>query len=159
MRPGPVAAYRVRVISYEWRGAVGNAELNALHAEAFGHEVLAEDWRGQLARHSLGWVCARDGSDGAGGDGAGGADGAHGAALVGFVNVPWDGGTHAFILDTMVARRARHRGIGAASVAVAADGARAAGCEWLHVDFTPELRGFYFGSCGFRPTDAGLIAL
>ena len=143
-----MAAYRVRVISYEWRGAVGNAELNALHAEAFGHEVLTEDWRGQLARHSLGWVCARDDSDGA-----------DGAALVGFVNVPWDGGTHAFILDTMVARQARHRGIGAALVAAATNGARAAGCDWLHVDFTPELRGFYFGSCGFRPTDAGLIAL
>jgi GNAT superfamily N-acetyltransferase len=130
------------VISYEWRGPVSNAELSALHAEAFGHEVVDEDWRGQLARHSLGWVCARDGG-----------------GLAGFVNVPWDGATHAFILDTMVARHARRRGIGTRLVAVAADRARAAGCDWLHVDFTPGLRGFYLDSCGFATTDAGLIAL
>ena len=142
MRPRPAATYRVWVISYEWRGPVSNAELNALHAAAFGHEVLAEDWAAQLDRHSLGWVCARDGG-----------------ALAGFVNVPWDGGMHAFILDTMVARHARRRGIGTRLVAVAVDGARAAGCEWLHVDFTPGLRGFYLDGCGFRGTDAGLIAL
>jgi GNAT superfamily N-acetyltransferase len=130
------------MISYEWRGPVSNAELNALHAEAFDHEVLTEDWRGRLARHSLGWVCARDGG-----------------ALAGFVNVPWDGGTHAFILDTMVAKTARRRGIGARLVAVAAGNARATGCEWLHVDFPPDLRAFYLDGCGFRPTDAGLIAL
>ena len=41
----------------------------------------------------------------------------------------------------------------------AAAGARAAGCDWLHVDFRPELAAFYLDSCGFRPTDAGLIAL
>jgi hypothetical protein len=35
----------------------------------------------------------------------------------------------------------------------------AAGCEWLHVDFEPELRRFYLDACGFRPTDAGLIRL
>ena len=29
--------------------------------------------------------------------------------------------------------------------------ARAAGCEWLHVDFEDHLRPFYFGSCGFTP--------
>jgi len=36
---------------------------------------------------------------------------------------------------------------------------RAAGCEWLHVDFDAHLRDFYVGACGFRPTHAGLIAL
>ena len=41
----------------------------------------------------------------------------------------------------------------------AAAGARRAGCEWLHVDFDPEYRTFYFDVCGFEPTDAGLIAL
>jgi len=56
-------------------------------------------------------------------------------------------------------RPARVAAYGFRLVAVAAEGARAAGCDWLHVDFTPELRGFYFGSCGFRPADAGLIAL
>jgi hypothetical protein len=37
--------------------------------------------------------------------------------------------------------------------------ARAAGCEWLHVDFDPHLRSFYFAACGFMPTDAGVIRL
>jgi hypothetical protein len=37
--------------------------------------------------------------------------------------------------------------------------AREAGCEWLHVDFDDHLRDFYFDACGFKPTNAGLIAL
>jgi hypothetical protein len=41
----------------------------------------------------------------------------------------------------------------------AARHAKAAGCEWLHVDFEPDLASFYFDACGFRPTDAGLIHL
>lgn len=130
------------MISYEWRGAVRNPELNALHAEGFGHRVLNDDWQAQLAGHSLGWVCARDGG-----------------VLVGFVNVAWDGGVHAFLLDTLVARAARRLGIGTRLVAVATGHARAAGCEWLHVDFDDELIPFYFGGCGFTPTNAGLIAL
>jgi GNAT superfamily N-acetyltransferase len=129
-------------ISYEWRGEFANDEVNALHAEAFGHRVLADDWRAQVREHSLGWVCARPGSE-----------------LAGFVNVPWDGGVHAFILDTMVAASARHRGVGTRLVAVAAEHARAAGCEWLHVDFEDHLAGFYYQACGFTPTPAGLIAL
>jgi hypothetical protein len=44
-------------------------------------------------------------------------------------------------------------------VALAADGARAAGCEWLHVDFDEHLDSFYMGACGFSPTPAGLIQL
>jgi predicted N-acetyltransferase YhbS len=59
----------------------------------------------------------------------------------------------------MVADRDRHRGIGKQLVAEAVNAARAAGCEWLHVDFDDDLRDFYFGACGFRPTNAGLIAL
>jgi GNAT superfamily N-acetyltransferase len=132
----------VTVISYLWRGAVGNAELNALHAEGFGHRVLDDDWEAQLAGHSLGWVCARDGGE-----------------LVGFVNVAWDGGVHAFILDTLVAAAARWRGIGTRMVEIAAEHARAARCEWLHVDFEEHLRPFYVDGCGFRPAQAGLIAL
>jgi GNAT superfamily N-acetyltransferase len=130
------------MISYSWRGPVGNRELNELHAAGFGHAVLEDDWAGQLSRHSLGWVCARD-------DGA----------LAGFVNVAWDGGVHAFLLDTLVAATARHRGIGSALVAVATERATAAGCEWLHVDFGPELAPFYLDVCGFRPAPAGLIPL
>lgn len=130
------------MISYQWRGPVHNRELNALHAQGFGHRLLDEDWEAQLAGHSLGWVCARD-------DGK----------LAGFVNVAWDGGVHAFILDTMVATAARRHGIGARMVAIAAEHARAARCEWLHVDFEEHLRPFYLDRCGFRPAPAGLIDL
>ncbi|MFH8562034.1 GNAT family N-acetyltransferase [Streptomyces sp. NPDC017988] len=129
-------------ITYEWRGDFDNAAVNALHAEAFGHDQMPIDWQTQVHRHSLGWVCARE-------DGR----------LVGFVNVAWDGGVHAFALDTMVAQDIRKTGVGTELVTTAAQGARAANCEWLHVDFEEHLRPFYFGACGFRPTDAGLIAL
>ncbi|GAA1382784.1 hypothetical protein GCM10009639_02270 [Kitasatospora putterlickiae] len=44
-------------------------------------------------------------------------------------------------------------------VAAAAANARAAGCDWLHVDFEPHLRDYYLDACGFRPTDAGLLRL
>lgn len=129
-------------VVYEWRGAFDNAEVNRLHAEGFDHRLLEIDWRRQLERHSLGWVCARRGGD-----------------LVGFVNIPWDGDSHAFVLDTLVAGSARRGGIGSELVARAAREARAAGCEWLHVDFEDHLRAFYLDACGFRDTDAGLIQL
>ncbi|GIF74777.1 GNAT family N-acetyltransferase [Asanoa siamensis] len=130
-------------VAFEWRGRFTNAEITALHAAGFGPSAAADDWSGRLLRHSLGWVCAR----------------ADDGALVGFVNVAWDGATHAFILDTVVAPTARHQGVGARLVRLAADQARAAGVHWLHVDFEPHLRDFYLGACGFRPTEAGLIAL
>ncbi|GGS67094.1 N-acetyltransferase [Planobispora rosea] len=129
-------------ISYEWRGHFGNGEVNALHAEGFEHALLEDDWWAQVNRHSLGWVCAREGGE-----------------LVGFVNVAWDGAIHAFILDTLVTERCRRHGVGTGLVAVAVREARAAGCEWLHVDFDDHLKDFYFGACGFQPTNAGLIAL
>jgi GNAT superfamily N-acetyltransferase len=130
------------VYRFEWRGEFDNALVNALHAEAFGHELLNEDWEGRVRAHSLGWVCAHD------------ADG-----LVGFVNVPWDGGTHAFVIDTMVSARVARGGVGTRLIAVVVAEARAAGCEWLHVDFEEHLQRFYFDACGFEPTNAGLIAL
>jgi len=129
-------------IDYAWRGGFTNEEVNVLHAEGFGHRVLDDDWVVQVERHSLGWVTARQED-----------------ALIGFVNVAWDGAVHAFILDTLVAGSHGRRGVGTALVAAAVEGARAAGCEWLHVDFDDELRGFYFDACGFAPTNAGLIAL
>ncbi|WP_333773469.1 GNAT family N-acetyltransferase [Streptomyces sp. IBSBF 3136] len=129
-------------IQYQWRGDFENSALNALHADGFGHPVARTDWRERLRRHSLGWVCAwEDGS------------------LIGFVNVAWDGGAHAFILDTVVALHHRSKGVGAALLSTAAEEARIAKCEWLHVDFEEHLRSFYFHGCGFRETAAGLIAL
>ncbi len=132
-------------ITYHWRGPFTNDEVNALHAEAFDTRVFdaAEwDWVTLTARHSLGWVVARD-------DGT----------LVGFVNLPWDGSVHAWLQDTMVACSRRGEAIGTKLVAHARAAARSAGCEWLHVDFEDDLRDFYIGACGFTPTAAGVIAL
>lgn len=78
---------------------------------------------------------------------------------MGFVNVAWGGGDHAFLIDTKTRPDCQHRGIGTAVVKYAAQRAKDAGCEWLHVDFGEALRPFYFDSCGFEPTDAGLIHL
>ena len=41
-------------------------------------------------------------------------------------------------------------GVGRGLLSVAERESRAAGCEWLHVDFEEDLRGFYLGACGFR---------
>lgn len=72
--------------------------------------------------------------------------------------MPWDGAAHAFIIDTPVAERDRRQGIGAKMIAVAVYEARAAGCEWLHVDFDEDLRTFYVDAGGFTPAAAGVIA-
>ncbi|MCP3805337.1 GNAT family N-acetyltransferase [Allokutzneria sp. A3M-2-11 16] len=130
------------MITYEWRGEFGNAEVNGLHAEGFGGRVRDDDWWGQVNAHSLGWVCARQREQ-----------------LVGFVNVAWDGGVHAFVLDTLAAKKVQRQGVGTELIRTVTEHARANGCEWLHVDFEEHLRGFYIDSCGFRPTQAGLIRL
>jgi GNAT superfamily N-acetyltransferase len=104
----------------------------------------AAGWWDQIRPYSLGWVTARRPGQG---------------GLVGFVNVAWDGGDHAFLLDTKVAGRHQRQGIATTLVGHAAWQAKAAGCEWLHVDFEEHLAAFYFDACGFRPTPAGLIHL
>jgi GNAT superfamily N-acetyltransferase len=78
--------------------------------------------------------------------------------LVGFVNVAWDGGIHAFILDTCVHPRMRRQGIATRLVKEATRVAQHRGAQWLHADFEPHLSSFY-RACGFRPTEAGLIRL
>lgn len=134
--------YGETVIGYEWRGRFDNAELNRVHAEAFGHRPTDDDWWGQVNRHSLGWSCAR-----------------LRGRLVGFVNVAWDGGVHAILLDPIVVPSLQRHGIGGSLVSQAVEHARSAGCEWLHVDFDDHLRAFYLQRCGFRATGAGLIRL
>jgi GNAT superfamily N-acetyltransferase len=129
-------------VRYQWRAPFEDEDLTTLHAEGFTHAVLAVDWRARVEAHSLGWVCAFE------------AD-----RLVGFVNVAWDGGGHAFVVDTVVEQGHRHQGIGRGLLTMAEGESRAAGCEWLHVDFEDELGDFYFDACGFTPTAAGLIAL
>ena len=81
------------------------------------------------------------------------------ASSWGFVNVAWDGGDHAFLIDTKTRGDRQRHGIGTDLVRVATTRAKAAGCEWLHVDFEPALRPFYLEACGFRTTDAGVIHL
>ena len=130
-------------VSYDWRGAFSNAEVEALHSEGFDHRpVPAFDWQAQLDRYSLGWVCGRTDHE-----------------LVGFVNVAWDGSRHAFVLDTVVADAYQRHGIGSALISIAVRESKAAGCEWLHVDFEDHLAPFYFGACGFKFTKAGLLRL
>ena len=102
-----------------------------------------EGWWDRVRPHSLGWVVAR-GKDG---------------EVVGFVNVAWDGGDHAFLLDPKTRGELQRQGIGTRLVSLAAQHAKAAGCEWLHVDFEPGLEQFYLEACGFEPTRAGLIHL
>lgn len=129
-------------LDYQWRGAIADEEMVAL-VESHGGNA-EPGWWDRIRRHSLGWVVARDVDDG---------------RVAGFVNVAWDGGDHAFLLDTKVRGDLQRHGIGTALVRVAAEEAKSAGCEWLHVDFEPHLRRFYFDSCGFRSTEAGLIRL
>jgi GNAT superfamily N-acetyltransferase len=129
-------------IEYEWRGAFGNDEFHVLHAEAFETRIFDDDWVTLTERHSLGWVTAR-------------AD----SGLVGFANVLGDGLVHAWLQDVMVAKSHRGEGIATRLVAIGREHAAAAGCEWLHVDFDDDLRALFFDACGFRPTNAGLIAL
>jgi GNAT superfamily N-acetyltransferase len=130
-----------RDLEYEWRGQISDAELVALTESHGGRPEPG--WWDRVRPRSLGWVTART------------VDG----RAAGFVNVAWDGGNHAFLIDTKVRADLQHRGIGTQLVRIATDFARQADCEWLHVDFRDELRDFYFDACGFAPTAAGLIAL
>lgn len=119
--------------------AVENTALNTLRASAWDGPQTT-DWAPILAR-SLGWVCAFDHE-----------------ALVGFVNLAWDGGQHAFLLDTTVHANHQRRGIGTRLVKEAAALAREADVAWVHVDYEVTLAPFY-AACGFRPTSAGLLHL
>jgi GNAT superfamily N-acetyltransferase len=130
-------------IEYRVSPPLDNGALNALFSVGWPSWQRApdtSDWQPVLKR-SLVYICAFDLE-----------------RLIGFVNVAWDGRDHAFILDTRVDPDFRMRGVGKALVARAANEARDAGCDWLHVDYSPELTTFY-ERCGFRPTNAGLIHL
>lgn len=133
-------------VGYRVHGAVDDVALSGLHDEAFGEPGPVQPWNARLHRHSLTWVEAYA------------IDKPGECRLVGFVNVAWDGGTHAFLLDTCVDPARRGEGVGLELVRRAADAARDAGCGWLHVDFEPQLAAFY-ARCGFSPTSAGLLRL
>jgi ribosomal protein S18 acetylase RimI-like enzyme len=128
-------------ISYTWREPIADHELVDLVLSHGGNPSWG--WWDRISAHSLGWVSARESA----------------GLLVGFVNVAWDGGDHAFLIDTKTRGSHQRRGIGGELVRKAVLNAAAAGCEWLHVDFEPHLAPFYFDACGFRRTDAGLVHL
>jgi GNAT superfamily N-acetyltransferase len=130
------------LVSYAWRGACEELELDWLQAEAFDHPPTSAQWQRQLENHSLGWVCARINGE-----------------LVGFANVIWDGGLNAVLLDAMVLPGEQRKGIGTELVRIVADESRNAGCEWLHVDFERDLAGFFLERCGFGPNEAGVLDL
>lgn len=118
---------------------VTNDELNTLFADAWNNHSL-RDFSPILTR-SLLYICAYENDQ-----------------LVGFVNFAWDGGAHAFLLDTTVHPDFQHRGIGLRIVRAGIQAARNHGIEWIHVDYELRLHEFYT-HCGFTPTSAGLINL
>lgn len=120
----------------------GHVEDDELVTRSYGGRA-EPGWWDRIRPHSLGWAIARD-DDG---------------ALVGFVNVAWDGGDHAFLLDPKVHPDYRRRALGTELVHAAALQAREAGCEWLHVDFEEPLARSTLDSCGFVSTSAGLLHL
>ena len=127
------------LIEYVTTPPFDDAELNALFASAWdGHRSRTFE---PVLKHSLVYVCAYDGD-----------------RLVGFVNVAWDGGKHAFVLDPTVHREYRRRRIATKLLDIAALRAADHGCEWLHVDYDPHLEPFY-RQCGFRHAQAGLLNL
>lgn len=127
------------LVMYTVNPAVTNEALNRLFADSWeDHQPV--NFEPILAR-SLVYVCAY-----------------FEQRLVGFINVAWDGGKHAFLLDTTVHPGVRRNGIGQELVCRATEAARERGVVWLHVDYEPHLTEFYRG-CGFVPTDAGLIRL
>jgi GNAT superfamily N-acetyltransferase len=128
-------------LNYAWRGELTDPEMVEL-VESHGGNPAAGWWE-RIRPQSLGWVTARDDA----------------GLLIGFVNVAWDGGDHAFLLDTKTRATYQRRGIGTRLVATAVEHARAAGCEWLHVEWDPPLAAFYVDACGFEPCEAGLIRL
>jgi len=128
-------------LEFAWRGDATDDELVTLTQSHDGN--AQPGWWDRVRPNSLGWVTARS------------VDG----ALVGFVNVAWDGGDHAFLIDTAVRPDHQRRGVGTELVRIAAVHAKDAGCEWLEVDFDESLAPFYIAACGFEPTAAGLIHL
>ena len=133
----------VQGIDLQVRFTIEDARLSSLHARAFGYRCEAVGpWAARLQRHSVTWIGAF--SDG---------------ELIGFVHACWDGGAHAFLLDTIVDPHFQGCGIGRRLVQSLIVEVRAAGCDWLHVDYEPRLDAFYRAACGFRRTDAGLLDL
>ena len=126
-------------IIYLVEPTVSNAALNTLFAGAWPNHRESDFQR--IMSRSLTYIGAFTGKQ-----------------MVGFVNVAWDGGVHAFLLDTTVHPDFQRQGIGARLVQEAASVARERGMHWLHVDYESHLDSFY-RACGFTPTLAGVMRL
>lgn len=126
-------------VEFSVNSPIDNAELNDLYAASWPSHTDAD--HSEILNLSLAYICAR-----------------HGGELVGFVYLTWDGGAHAFLLDTTVHPRLRRQGVGLELVRRAVAAAREKGCQWVHVDYEDDLEAFY-SAAGFRPTKAGLIKL
>ena len=101
-------------ISYRISPAVTNDALNTLFAASWPDNVW-NDFEPVLSR-SLAYVCAYQQD-----------------RPIGFVNVAWDGGIHAFLLDTTVHPDLRRHGIGRELVHVpprSPASAGSPGCMW-----------------------------
>jgi ribosomal protein S18 acetylase RimI-like enzyme len=110
-------------LQYLVNSPVTSRQLNDLFASSWDEH----QWRDfePVLRRSLGYICAWRGDE-----------------LIGFLNLAWDGGIHAFVLDTTVHPNVRRRGVGRRLVRQAVKVAEDRSIEWLHVDFEPHLRGF-----------------
>lgn len=63
------------------------------------------------------------------------------------------------LMDATTRPTGQRQGVGTAIAGRAIAEAKAAGCEWLFVDFEPASAAFYIDACGFRSTPAGLVHL
>ena len=80
----PVGDDRAVDLGYQLRGEIIDEELLLLTRSHGGRPSVG--WWDGIRPYSLGWICARQGD----------------GSLIGFVNVAWDGGDHAFLLDPKV---------------------------------------------------------
>jgi len=126
-------------VEYRVRPDLASDELNVLFSSVWDDHKATD--LANVIVHSLTYICAYFEGE-----------------FIGYVNVAWDGGEHAFLLDTAVHRDYRGRGIGGKLVDHAITDVRKRGLKWLHVDFEPHLESFY-RNAGFGPTLAGLVRL
>lgn len=127
------------MVAYQTDPFPSDSDLDALWRRAWNAPLGR--WYQPILERGLGHIAAYEGD-----------------LLVGFVNIAWDGGVHAFVLDTCTHIDFQRRGIATHLVQYAADLAREPGAEWLHVDYEPHLENLY-RACGFRHSAAGVMKL
>lgn len=127
------------MIKYRTKPPITNEQLNYLF-ELSWPQFIPKDFS-KILKRSLTYICAFKEKE-----------------LIGFVNIAWDGGLHAFLLDTTVHPSFRKQGIGTQLVLRAIEESKKNDIEWMHVDYELKLDHFY-KQCGFKETKAGLLNL